>query len=92
LKPVKGNRQKRFEGDGNLTIKTSFDSFELYIEGFNFAVHQKFFINLNQTVIQLSAGDGLMIEFKQFKRFKQLERLEPFKLYGARRNDGCQVF
>ncbi len=89
MKPAKGNRQKRFEGDGNLTIKTSFDSFELYIGGFNFAVHQKFFINLKQTVIQLSAGDGLMIEFKQSKRFKQLE---PFKLYGVRRNDGCQVF
>ena len=57
MKQVKCRTVENFEGIRNLTTKISFDSLELYIGGFNIAVHQIFFSIINLTDIQLSVED-----------------------------------
>ena len=56
-----------------MTTKNSFDSFELYIGGFTFAVHQVFFnLKPDETPLQV----GYDIKFKRLKQFKRIERIE----------------
>ena len=53
-----------------MTTKNSFDSFELYIGGFTFAVHQVFFnLKPDETPVQV----GYDITFKRLKQFKRIE-------------------